>query len=243
MNDEKIEAMRALYGNDGYAFYFILLERIYKKNGVLDVKNPAIISAIKRNVTANSELFDKMLNTAFEIGLFDKCAFDEKGIITSTAIECRTTSVNNERARKRAYAESKRVLDGENTANRRKLPPKVKQSKVKESKENNNTPIAPKGASEPTTINQFIKSLPYSESFKSAFHGFAEMRRTIKHPITVRAAQMILNNLNKLSDTEQGKIDILNQSIEHSWQGVFEVKGNVQSKQPQHYSPGFLEEL
>jgi hypothetical protein len=29
VNDEKIEALRLLYGNDGYAFYFILLERIY----------------------------------------------------------------------------------------------------------------------------------------------------------------------------------------------------------------------
>ena len=30
VNDEKIEALRALYGNDGYAFYFIMLERIYR---------------------------------------------------------------------------------------------------------------------------------------------------------------------------------------------------------------------
>lgn len=30
VNDEKIEALRMLFGNDGYAFYFILLERIYR---------------------------------------------------------------------------------------------------------------------------------------------------------------------------------------------------------------------
>ena len=30
-NDEKIEALRAIYGNNGYAFYFILLERIYSQ--------------------------------------------------------------------------------------------------------------------------------------------------------------------------------------------------------------------
>lgn len=93
-----------------------------------------------------------------------------------------------------------------------------------------NNPLPPKGESEPSTINQFIKSLPYSESFKSAFHDFAEMRRTIKHPMTVRAAQMIVTDLNKLSDTEQGKIDILNQSIKKSWQGVFEVKEQGQQK-------------
>lgn len=36
-DDEKIEALRAIYGNDGYAFYFILLdlislEKIYWKH-------------------------------------------------------------------------------------------------------------------------------------------------------------------------------------------------------------------
>lgn len=115
-SDEKIEAMRALYGNDGYAFYFILLERIYKKNGVLDVKNPAIMAALQRNITSDSELFQKMLDTAFEINLFDKGSFDEKGILSSKAIESRTFSVNSERARKREWAEGKKVLDIKNPA-------------------------------------------------------------------------------------------------------------------------------
>jgi predicted phage replisome organizer len=84
--------------------------------------------------------------------------------------------------------------------------------------------------SEPTTINQFIKSLPYSELFKSAFHDFAEMRQANKHSLTAKGAQMILNKLDKLSNTEQGKIDILNQSIENSWRGVFEIKGQEQQK-------------
>jgi hypothetical protein len=39
-NDKKIEALRALYGNDGYAFYFIMLEQIYQEpNGDLDVSD------------------------------------------------------------------------------------------------------------------------------------------------------------------------------------------------------------
>lgn len=88
---------------------------------------------------------------------------------------------------------------------------------------------------EPTTVNQFIKSLDRSEKFKSAFMDFAEMRRTIKHPMTVRAAQMILNKLDKLSCNEQEQIDILNQSIEHSWQGVFALK-DKQNKSIPDYS-------
>jgi hypothetical protein len=135
-NDEKLEAMRAEYGNHGYAFYFILLERIYKKNGVLDVKNPAIMAAIRRSITGNSELFDKMLNTAFELMLFDKQVFDEKMLLTSPGIERRAATVNAERSRKRAYAESKKVIDVQNTGKIPEVPPKVKERK--ENKSNNN---------------------------------------------------------------------------------------------------------
>lgn len=78
--------MRALYGNDGYAFYFILLERIYKHNGVLDVKNASIRTAIARNVASDSGLFDKMLDTAFEVGLFSRAIYDEKGYCPATLL-------------------------------------------------------------------------------------------------------------------------------------------------------------
>ncbi|MVB11340.1 hypothetical protein CAFE_20530 [Caprobacter fermentans] len=141
-SDEKIEAMRALYGNDGYAFYFLLLERIYKGNGVLDIQNPSIRTAIARNITSDSGLFDKMLDTAFDIGLFDKALFDEKGVLSSPAIERRTTSINGERSRKREWAqrqsERQKDIDVQNPSNRQQLTHKVKvKDKI--------TPIPPTG--------------------------------------------------------------------------------------------------
>jgi hypothetical protein len=171
-NDEKIEAMRATYGNDGYAFYFILLERIYKKNGVLDVKTPAIMTAIQRNITSDSELFQKMLNTAFEIDLFDKGSFDEKGIITSKAIESRTLSVNSERARKREWAKGKKVLDVENTANRRQLTPKVKDKvKVKD----NIIPLSPPNG-EGDAFNTFWQAYPKKVAKPQALKAFNKLK-------------------------------------------------------------------
>lgn len=41
-NDDKIEAMRVNFGNDGYAFYFIILERIYSQRS----KNSAMVSFV-----------------------------------------------------------------------------------------------------------------------------------------------------------------------------------------------------
>jgi hypothetical protein len=170
-HDEKIEAMRALYGNDGYAFYFILLERIYKSNGILDVQNPSIRTALAQNITSDSGLFDKMLGTAFDIQLFDKVAFDEQGILSSPAIERRVASVNGERLRKREWARrqsgSQKDLDVQNTSNGQHSTPKVK---VKDK----DTPIPPTGFD--ARFNQFWKAYPKKVGKGAAEKSFQKFK-------------------------------------------------------------------
>ena len=40
LSDEKIQSLKVLYRNDGYAFYFIILERIYRTpKGELDISS------------------------------------------------------------------------------------------------------------------------------------------------------------------------------------------------------------
>ena len=52
VNDEKIEALRALYGNDGYAFFFILLERIYRSPQLeLPISSPVSASEMGEETT------------------------------------------------------------------------------------------------------------------------------------------------------------------------------------------------
>lgn len=65
----------------------------------------------------------------------------------------------------------------------------------------------------------------------SALKDFAEMRKSIKKPLTDRAMKMILNKLEKLSHNRGVWIAILNQSILHSWQDVYELKTESKSKE------------
>lgn len=74
---------------------------------------------------------------------------------------------------------------------------------------------------------------------------FIEMRKTIKKPLTDRAAQMILDKLEELSRGDiTTKIKILQQSTMNCWQGVFELKedkhgsgrNNMGSAQKEHES-------
>lgn len=77
--------------------------------------------------------------------------------------------------------------------------------------------------------NEDIKGPPEcSEAFTQALKDFSDMRKKIKKPLTDRAKQMILNKLSKLSTDEQEQIEILNQSILHSWQDVYPLKGEGQ---------------
>jgi hypothetical protein len=62
------------------------------------------------------------------------------------------------------------------------------------------------------------------------WEAFIEMRKKIKAPLTDKAIELILEKLTKLTKPGQTKDDILKQSIENSWKGVFEIKGGNNGK-------------
>jgi hypothetical protein len=98
--DEKIEAMRSLYGNDGYAFYFILLERIYRTSDQqLDLSDEATRRILCTKVGVKVSRFEQMLETALARGLFDKAAYAERGILMSDAIRRRAAALLSKRKR------------------------------------------------------------------------------------------------------------------------------------------------
>lgn len=97
-NDEKIEALRSLYGNDGYAFYFILLERIYRTSDFeLDVSDAETIQILSRKIGIQPELFNRMICTSIKHGAFDRQEFDKRGVLTSQGIKKRSSVVISKR--------------------------------------------------------------------------------------------------------------------------------------------------
>lgn len=136
-NDEKIEALRALHGNDGYVFYFVLLERIYRTSTAeLDVSTPAILAALIKHIGVDRQKFDDMMNTAFQLKLFDQESYIENQIITSKGIKKRAIEVTAMRDRwrnKKAAAELSPELPDE--FSRGKTEEETPESKAKQSKE------------------------------------------------------------------------------------------------------------
>lgn len=53
---------------------------------------------------------------------------------------------------------------------------------------------------------------------------FIKMRKAIKAPMTDRAIALMIDKLNGMTADPETQIEILNQSIENSWKGIYELK-------------------
>lgn len=69
----------------------------------------------------------------------------------------------------------------------------------------------------------------FSNELTNSLKDFIVMRKTIKKPMTTKALELLLKNLDRLTNLEAEKIAILNQSIENGWQTVYPLK-NLEEK-------------
>lgn len=150
-NDLKIRKLRAMFGNDGYATYFILLENIYRqKTYELQVPDDETILILAEECKVDYDKFNKILLKCIDLGLFDRDIYNDEKILTSNSIKLRSEPIETTRARKREWKKSKlkKVLDVDNKVNYEVLDVQSAQRKENESieeesienktKENNN---------------------------------------------------------------------------------------------------------
>jgi len=76
------------------------------------------------------------------------------------------------------------------------------------------------------THNSIIENYTINEDLREALKGFVEMRKEIKKPITTKGLKIALGKLDKWALDDLTKIDIVNQSIERSWSGLFPLNKN-----------------
>jgi DnaD/phage-associated family protein len=128
-SDDKIEIMRSLFGNDGYAFYFILLEFIYHQGKGIECSSKDTINMLIKRIRVRPAKFNKMLEKSLEISLFDKESFEKNKELKSYAIDHRYNKVVSNRNYMREHRD---LLPTNPITNS----PQTPESKVKESKVN-----------------------------------------------------------------------------------------------------------
>lgn len=91
-------------------------------------------------------------------------------------------------------------------------------------------------------LKKCIEDYTNNPAIIESIKGFIEMRKAKKKPLTEKALLLIFENLDKLSKSDAEKIEILNQSVMNSWQGVFPLKkDNNLGKSQANKKPDFKE--
>lgn len=96
----------------------------------------------------------------------------------------------------------------------------------KNEKNDNNDNIKKEKNKKRKTFGEVLAENNCSEELEITVRDFIDMRKTIKKPMTSKALELLFKNLEKLTNLEEEKIAILNQSIEHGWQTVYPLKTN-----------------
>lgn len=95
-------------------------------------------------------------------------------------------------------------------------PDKIRKEKEEDKKENNKRT--------PTVY------YPTDDLLNQAFTDYVDMRKKIKSPMTERAIQLAMGNLEKLSGGDNDiAVQILEQSVMNSWKGLFALKDDKRS--------------
>lgn len=74
------------------------------------------------------------------------------------------------------------------------------------------------------SYDEQIAGYTQNEELQNALKAFVQMRAFIKKPLTEYGLKLLLNKLSKIGRTDAEKIAIVNRSVEHNWQGFFEIK-------------------
>lgn len=90
------------------------------------------------------------------------------------------------------------------------------------------------------TYVSILDSYTSNDSLKSSLNDFIEMRKKMKG-FTTRAFKLALNKLDELSNDDEEKIKIVNQSVMNSWKSFYELKEET-NKYPSWYKEGTQEE-
>jgi hypothetical protein len=234
-SDTKIEALTAMYGNDGYAFYFILLEFIYRESGELDLSSEIIRTVLAKKTNLSKEKFLEILDACFELKLFDKKSYEKNQVLTSDGIKKRCEKILRVRENKRQRrvkppcdtdgqsggqsADKVEKDDGQSGGQNRKQNKQNKQNKTKQNKTEQNQNIGDK-----PPISPFEDFAGDDDELLSTLKNFEQMRTKIKRPMTENAKKLLCGRLDKMATDRQVKIAILEQSILNAWQDVFPLR-------------------
>jgi len=210
--DEKISALRNVFGNDGYTFFFVMCERIYRCEFYeYDLSHEQTRITAAKLVDVSIARFNEMIEASVQewCGLFDAKIWKDRKCLTSEGIKKRTDFVESRRVPKKPR-EEKHDSPPDN-------PPSQKEI-------GDVAPVVEPIRTGEITIPEKLLAVA---GFKEAWGEWLEYRKEANMKCTPRAMKMQLSNLEKWDNP----IQVIQKSIANNYAGLFELTTN--GKHPQ----------
>lgn len=232
-----------------YLYSYLLLKATHKSKSV--VVSGAVFSleagqvVVGRNKLADDTgLSVRQIRTALE--LLKKLSL----IATKATNKCTVVSIVNWDAYQNNQPELDQQNDqqsGQHPTSARPAPDQrpttIQECKNIRTEEDNNTPLTPqrgergraRRAPSPDSIPALttaVEEYTSDDGLREALLAFIAMRTKIRKPLTGRALQISMRKLDELAgDDVQLKIRIIDQSVQRSWQGLFQLRDDGFQKQ------------
>lgn len=223
----KLSLEPRIYGGEGYYVEYNERSSLIFSNEFGDQ-----LSVVDTRDKKRPEIYDEIVRTAIEYGIFDKEMYKKYGILTSADIQ--ETYVRAKEKSQRVEMEGRYLLlsdvkipknveligvygekTGVSSPENSTKESKIKKSKVNKSKEEKRKNGGYDG----------ILSVIEDEELKSLYYEFIKMRKLIKSPMTDRALITLIDKVNKLEPTNiERRKQLLENSIVNNWKSVYPLK-------------------
>ncbi|MDZ4230259.1 MAG: DUF4373 domain-containing protein [Dehalococcoidales bacterium] len=228
---DTLTVLQDRFGNDGYAFWFKLLEKLASTEGhYIDCSSPSRWKLLLAKLRVSELTGVEIMNILVEMQAIDGDLWKSKLIWCQNLVDNVAEVYQNRRRPvplKPVSTPINPVSTPANQVSTPKLQSETPQSKVEESKVEEKVPpyIPPEGGSVKGTKKP--AALPYvlpDWIDKDTWAAFVEVRKAKKAANTTYALQLIIKELALLKEQGDDPIKVLNQSISNSWKGVFALK-------------------
>lgn len=79
-------------------------------------------------------------------------------------------------------------------------------------------------------VVDLIRAYTKNEQLQDALVAFVQFRKDIQKPMSAGAVKLLTGKLDKLAETDDDRIEILNNSIVNGWTGIYAMKGDKDGK-------------
>jgi len=206
---DTLTVLQSRFGNDGYAFWFKLLEKLASTDGhYLDCQNPTKWQLLLAKAGVNEITGVEIMKLLVEMEAIDRELWESKLIWCQKLVD-NVADVYKNRGRNSPLKPISTNGYGLTTEKKAITTDDSTQSKVKESKVNK--------------VNKDIYLIPEFID-KDTWEAFLEMREKKRAVPTERAKRLLVEELEKLKGEGNDPNEVLKQSIMRNYTGVFPVK-------------------